>query len=362
MHQHECIIIGGGLLGLLTAHELIDEGVNVRLLERGVLGRESSWAGGGILSFLHPWRAKEELIPLADWSRAHSRYPELTARLYSESDIDCEYVQSGMLVLDPEDTGSIAHWAERCHRPIQALSKSEMVILEPNLGNAWMSGTLLPDIAQVRNPRLLKALSMSLKARGLDIREHTEVKEIRQGPRGSVQIATRDGMMEAERVVVTSGAWSGRLLAMAGIDSQVEPVRGQMLLYKAEPDTLQRILLSGDRYMIPRNDGHILMGSTVEYEGFDKSTTHEVAESLREEAESFLPILSQCQPVAHWAGLRPGTLDGVPKIGPVPGVEGIFVNMGHLRNGVFLGPASARLLVDLMMGREPICDPAPYQI
>jgi len=360
MHHHECIIIGGGLLGLLTAHELIEEGAKVCLLERGVLGRESSWAGGGILSFLHPWRAKNVLVPLADWSRAY--YPGLTARLYSESDIDSEYIQSGMLILEPDDKVAIANWARTSGRPVQELSKSEMDALEPHLGASWMSGTLLPDIAQIRNPRLIKALSTSLKARGLNIQEHAEVKEIQQGPDGTVRLETRMGTIDAERVVVTSGAWSGRLLAMAGVDSQVEPVRGQMLLYKSEPGVLGRILLSGDRYMIPRQDGHILMGSTVEYEGFDKSTTHEVAESLHKEAESFLPILAESQPVAHWAGLRPGTLDGVPKIGPVPGINGLFVNMGHLRNGVFLGPASARLIVDLMMGREPICDPAPYQI
>lgn len=360
MRHHDCIIIGGGLLGLLTAHELIGEGLAVRLLERGVLGRESSWAGGGILSFLHPWRAKEELMPLADWSRAS--YPALTERLYAESDIDCEYLRSGMLVLDPEDSREIRDWAARNDRPFQDLSKAEMAALEPNLGTAWKSGTLLADIAQIRNPRLIKALFKSLKARGLEAYEHTEVQEVQRGSRGNVMLKTRSETIEVERVVVTSGAWSGRLLAMAGVDTEVEPVRGQMLLYKSEPDTLKQILLFGDRYMIPRKDGHILMGSTVEYEGFDKSTTHDVAESLSEEAAAMLPILAESQAIAHWAGLRPGTLDGVPKIGPVPGIEGLFVNMGHLRNGVFLGPASARLLTDLILGREPICDPAPYQI
>ncbi|MBI1194498.1 MAG: glycine oxidase ThiO [Gammaproteobacteria bacterium] len=360
MHHHDCIVIGGGLLGLLTAHELINEGANVRLLERGVLGRESSWAGGGILSFLHPWNAKDALVPLADWSR--SQYQELTARLYAESDIDPEYIQSGMLVLEPEDRQVIAQWGERSDRPVRELSNAEMLALEPGLGTSWTFGSLLPDIAQIRNPRLLKALATSLKNRGLDIQEHAEVREIHQGTHGTVSLTTRTGTVDAERVVVTSGAWSGRLLAMAGIESQVEPVRGQMLLFKLEPGVLRQILLHGDRYMIPRKDGHILMGSTVEYEGFDKSTTHEVAETLRKDAESFLPVLADHEPVAHWAGLRPGTLDGVPKIGPVPGVEGLFVNMGHLRNGVFLGPASARLLVDLMMGRQPICDPTPYLI
>jgi len=347
-------------MGLLTAHELISEGLKVCLLERGVLGRESSWAGGGILSFLHPWSAKDTLVPLSDWSRDH--YPGLTKRLYAESDIDCEYLRSGMLVLKPENPGAITDWATHTNRPAQDLSKAEMVALEPNLGPAWEFGTLLADIAQIRNPRLIKALSTSLKARGLEIHEHTEVREIQQGSHGNVLLKTRSETIEAERVVVTSGAWSGRLLAMAGVDSEVEPVRGQMLLYKSEPDVLKQILLHGDRYMIPRKDGHILMGSTVEYEGFDKSTTHDVAEVLREEAAAMLPTLSALQPIAHWAGLRPGTLDGVPKIGPVPGFDGLFVNMGHLRNGVFLGPASARLMVDLMLGHEPICDPAPYQI
>ncbi len=360
MQTRECIVIGGGLIGLLTAYELSSAGIQVRILERGLVGRESSWAGGGILSPLHPWLTRDDLVPMVDWSQ--TRYPEFARELYDQTDIDPEWTRSGLLVLVPEDMGLIEDWACRTGRQYQTLSGTEIRETEPYLAPDLNKGVLLPEVAQIRNPRLLKALVAGLEKRGVSIQEHSEIREIDSSRSGEISIVTREETLTAECVVVASGAWSGRLLKMAGIDVHVEPVRGQMLLFKSDPGLLKSILIRGDRYMIPRRDGHILMGSTVEYEGYDKSTTLDVAETLAAEAAKLLPHIASLHPEAHWAGLRPGTDDGIPKIGPVPGVEGLFVNVGHLRNGVLLAPASARLLADQILGRAPIIDPTPYRI
>ena len=138
------------------------------------------------------------------------------------------------------------------------------------------------------------------------------------------------------------------------------PVKGQMILYKCAADFLPRMVLAKGRYAIPRRDGHILIGSTLEHSGFDKTPTDEALESLRASAAELLPELADMQPVAHWAGLRPGSPEGIPYIGPVPGFDGLWLNTGHYRNGLVLAPASCRLLADLMSGREPIIDPVPY--
>jgi len=171
---------------------------------------------------------------------------------------------------------------------------------------------------------------------------------------------TSAGEIRASYVVVAAGAWSADVLREYGVVADVVPVRGQMLLVRGDAGLLSQILLYEGHYLIPRRDGHILIGSTIEHVGFDKSTTTEAAEILRQSAYEMLPELGKYPVVMQWAGLRPGTLDGVPYIGEVPGAAGLYVNTGHFRNGVTLAPASVRLLVDLMTERSPIVDPVPY--
>ncbi|HEY9148923.1 MAG TPA: FAD-dependent oxidoreductase, partial [Gammaproteobacteria bacterium] len=129
----------------------------------------------------------------------------------------------------------------------------------------------------------------------------------------------------------------------------VEPVRGQMLLYRAAPELLQRIVLHQGHYFIPRRDGHILVGSTMEYVGFNKETTPAAAEELHGVITEVMPKLLDYPQVLHWAGLRPGIADGIPLIGPVEGIDGLYLNTGHFRNGVVMGYASSRLLASLML-------------
>ncbi|SUD19050.1 glycine oxidase ThiO [Aquipseudomonas alcaligenes] len=133
-----------------------------------------------------------------------------------------------------------------------------------------------------------------------------------------------------------------------------------MILYKCEPGFLPAIVLAKGRYAIPRKDGHILVGSTLEHVGFDKTPTEEALASLKASAEELLPALADAEVVGHWAGLRPGSPDGIPFIGEVPQFPGLWLNCGHYRNGLVLAPASCELLKNLMLGETPIVDPAPY--
>ena len=140
----------------------------------------------------------------------------------------------------------------------------------------------------------------------------------------------------------------------------MQPVRGQMLLFGAEPGIISRIVLDRGHYVIPRRDGNVLMGSTLEYTGFHKETTDEALAELSAIAVNRFPVLKDYPITRQWAGLRPGSPQGVPYIGPFPGIEGLYVNSGHFRNGVVLSPASARLLADLVLDRPPIVPPEPY--
>jgi len=363
--EYDALIVGGGLIGLLAAHSLCDAGITVAVVERGELGSEASWAGGGILSPLYPWRYPAPVLALARWSQAH--YAALCDTLAEETGIDPQWTRSGLLVLDPGDWQEGATWAVRQGSEFHMLTGRELLGCEPALSESLVidpgaRAAWLPDVAQVRNPRLLKALKSSLRSRGVALYENTEVRDLRV-VRGRVTgVTTATGKMGATRVIIAAGAWSGRLLENLGVSLSVSPVRGQMLLFHGRAGLLRRIVLHQDRYIIPRRDGRILAGSTLEQVGFDKATTADASLDLHRAALNLMPALANCPVEQQWAGLRPGTPTGVPYIGAHPTMEGLYVCAGHYRNGVVLGLASARLLADLVLDRSPIIDPNPYAI
>lgn len=157
-----------------------------------------------------------------------------------------------------------------------------------------------------------------------------------------------------------AAAWTASLLGSLVADWRITPVRGQMLLFHAAPGQVRHIVLQGEHYLVPRRDGRILAGSTLEYVGFDKSTTRRAYDELHAAAVAVIPALARCPVEQHWAGLRPGSAQGIPLIGMHPQRRGLFINAGHFRNGVVTGPASARLLADMIFDRVPCVDPAPY--
>jgi glycine oxidase len=231
----------------------------------------------------------------------------------------------------------------------------------PVLGDGYSRAIYMANVANVRNPRLVKSLTAALLALpNVTIHEQCEVSGfVREGER-VLGVSTAAGDIFADQVVLAAGAWSGELLKMLGLDLPVEPVKGQMILYKCASDFLSSMVLAKGRYAIPRRDGHILVGSTLEHEGFDKAPTDAALESLKASAVELIPALADAQPVAHWAGLRPGSPEGIPYIGQLSGFEGLWLNCGHYRNGLVLAPASCQLLADLLLGREPLIDAAPY--
>lgn len=222
----------------------------------------------------------------------------------------------------------------------------------------------MPAIANVRNPRLLQALRASLQRLGVCIHAQTEVVQWRRERNRVTAAVAQDGRaFSAGQFVVCGGAWSAALLQAAGTASvPVRPVRGQMLLYRLAPGALPCIVLAEGRYVIPRRDGHVLCGSTLEESGFDQSTTADARISLMTSAARLWPALAREMPLQHWAGLRPAAPDGIPFIGRLPGCDNLWVNAGQFRNGLVLAPASARLLADQVLGREPVPDPHPYQV
>lgn len=354
----DVVIVGAGLCGLLTAYELRGTGLDVMVLDRGEPAREASWAGGGILSPLYPWRYPDPINILARWGQR--AYPELVASLFEQTGLDPEYYPCGLAMFDDEEEGAARRWASRWELPYDVVMGSvpdaARYCRSRNNNALWF-----PSIAQVRNPRLTQALVMQLRMSGVIVRGGVSPQLVIQAGRiTGVQVEA--DWIPAKFIVLAAGSWSSELDDRVAQVAKIYPIKGQMLLYRSDPGLLSCMVLSAGRYLIPRRDGRILVGSTVEDVGFDRTLTPEACQELSSFARDTLPQLENAKLEHHWAGFRPATPDGLPYIGEHPEIQGLFVNAGHFRNGVVMGPASARLTAELLLARPPSFDPTPYRL
>lgn len=283
------LIIGAGVAGLATAQHLLLQGAAVTVVERGAVGQESSWAGGGILAPLCPWDYADEVTRLTSLGAA--LFPQWAADLHAATGVDPEYEVSGMLVLPPFDRSLARQW---CDQHEFRLEQKDDVLL-------------LPEVAQVRNPRLVQALRKHVEMLGGCIVEHCELQGISTEGERVQSVSTSCGEFSAGRYIVSAGAWSTQVLGEYALQLDIRPMRGQMLLFKFDSPPLRHIVLQDGVYLIPRRDGHLLVGSTLEDVGFDKSTTDEARDSLWQRAQLLLPALRKMPLRQHWSGLRPAS-------------------------------------------------------
>lgn len=352
------VIIGAGVIGMLTALELVRAGVAVTVLDKGMPGTEASWAGGGIVSPLYPWRYPQAVSALA--AQAQDLYPALVSELKAVSGIDPELNPCGMLMLEADDVRDAVVWSRAFNRQARLLESSDLEAM--GLGQ-FANGIWMPEVANVRNPRLLQALRRTLELKGVSVLGGQEVIAWERGENGLTAVRLAGGgVLEADQFILAAGAWSAGLSLSLQTPVPIRPVRGQMMLYFAPGAGLSQILLHQGHYVIPRLDGHLLCGSTLEETGFDKSTTAEAAEQLHRIAVRLVPGLKGTRPIKQWAGLRPGSPNGIPFIGRHPVADNLWINAGHFRNGLVLAPASAQLLADQLLNRPTTIDPAPYQM
>lgn len=340
------------MAGLATAQRLLEQGADVTLLERGATGRESSWAGGGILSPLCPWDYPEEVTRLT--CRSAAEFPAWAAALHAATGIDPEYERSGMLVLPSFDRVAARQWCAVHGMMLESVEVADA--LPAGSGKAL----LLPEVAQVRNPRLVQALRQQVLNLGGKIVEQCAVQGLLTEGGRVKALATSSGEQRAERYVVTAGAWSKAVLGEYALQLDIKPIRGQMLLFKFDTQPLRHIVLQDGMYLIPRRDGHLLVGSTLEDEGFDKGTTVEARDSLWQRAQRLLPALREMALVQHWSGLRPAAPGNIPTIGRHPHLDNLYLNSGHFRYGVTMAPASVEILLNELNGKAQPFDARPY--
>ncbi len=366
-----CIIVGGGVIGLSLAYELSHRGWKIRLLEANKLGRQASWAGAGIFP---PANRATALHPLEQLrALSHEMHAGWAARLRAETGIDTGYRRCGGLYLarTPGETAALAGMADPLREErieCRKLTAKEVIALEPALemfaGSKQLKGAyLLPEECQLRNPRHLKALVAACAARRVEMLEDCEVLSFQQNDLGSEisGVQTSRGSFTADAYALAAGPWSQRLLAQQGIATGIFPMRGQMVLFRCEQPPFRHILNEGPRYLVPRDDGRVLAGSTEEEAGFDTSNTEEGLAELTTFATNLVPALSKANIEKTWAGLRPAAYDSFPYLGRWPGMTNGFVAAGHFRSGLHLSTGTALLLAQLMSGEKPQLDLTPFR-
>jgi len=365
MKPSDVVVVGGGVIGLSIAYCLSREGVSATVLDRGGLGQGASWAGAGMIP-PHVERLKTNpTIDLRSWSAM--LYPEWSGALLEETGIDNGYRRTGGVDVawtsaeDDELKTSAGRW--RAEKIVyERMSPGDFARVEPALNPELRVAYYLPDRAQIRNPRHIKALVKSLEGRGVDLRPGSGVLGFEAIHGRVTAVRTETGSIPCGLAIIAAGAWSSGVLAGLGVRVETPPLKGQIVLLKSERPLLRRIVEHGKNYLVPRDDGRILIGATEEDAGFDTRTTSEAFCDLLAEAHRLCPALEDAEVERSWAGLRPGSVDSKPYLGLAPGFANVIVATGHKRAGLQLAPASAEVIADLVLGRPTRVDLAPYRL
>jgi glycine oxidase len=327
----DAIVIGAGIIGLSLAIELNKQGRRVLVVEKGEPGREASWAAGGMLCDFSD-ETRPELRDLATTSAR--MYPEFVHELENESGLKIDLRSVGTIVLGRVETGL---------HPVLA-GQIPATTLEPAVRTSALNALFVEE--RCVDPRHLTAAAIvAARHRGVDFSsgDHVLAVEVADGKASGVR--TNKTHFAAGMVVNCAGAWAGQI----GPHSfPTRPVKGQMLcVVMPEKEMVRHVVRSPDVYLIPRSDGRMLIGATAEEAGFDKQTVPETILKLRQAAIELVPRLAEARILESWAGLRPGTPDGLPILGATS-TRGYFVATGHFRDGILLAPATAKVMGEMM--------------
>ncbi len=376
MSQPRIIIVGGGAIGLSLAWELSQRELAVTLIDREQVGKATSWSATGILPPANRQTATDPIDQLRGLS--HELFPEWAQKLKSLTGVDTGFRECGAWYL--ADTvgeraamiGMTDYWHEleiQCQSVAPtSLSKREPALRQWAQQTKQLAAWWVPQECQVRTPQYLKALAAACQINGVEIVEGLRVCDIVHSDCGALvkTLATADKEkareFAADAVVISAGAWSGLISPSLRLQQSLVPVRGQILLLKTQRPLFGPIVNVGHRYLVCRDDGHVLVGSCEEEVGFRRETTEPIIDSLRAFAFDLCPDLKDAVEVASWSGLRPMTFDGFPMIGRVPQTSNLFVAAGHFRSGIHLSPGTAVCLADLISGSSPPVDLAAFQV
>jgi glycine oxidase len=346
MKTWDAIIIGGGIIGLSLAIALRKRGATVLIVERGEPGREASYAAAGMLVSCGS-ETPPELRTLAESSAA--MYPEFVFEIEDASGLKADLRDDGtILFLSPAEKTHLYDEKVAAEKlSLDALAKLEPLLREDCYESAYIKERSVDPRA------LVEAAIKAAKHRGVDVVSGTDVKEILIANNQAVGVRTNHADYHAPKIVNCAGAWAGQI---APYPIPTRPVKGQMLsVVTHDHNLLRHVVRSPDVYLVPRSNGRILIGSTVEEAGFDKRTIPATLQKMHAAALSILPALREARLHEDWAGLRPGTPDNLPILGETS-APGYFAATGHFRDGILLAPITAEVMAQLISGQKPAHD------
>lgn len=350
----DVVIVGGGVIGLAIARGLALRGVrDVCLIERGTLGAEASFAAAGMLLPQVEADAEDDFFTLA--CRSRDLYPSFAAALREETGVDVELDTTGTLYLafnehDQEEIEKRFYWQTRAGLAVELLTAAATRELEPCISESIHGALHFPNDIQVENRRLVSALANSVNKLGVTVLTETNVESLMIERNRITGVQTSRGTIRCKSIVIAAGTWSSFLLRSSVFpDPAIQPVRGQMICLESKPQLTRHVLYSPRGYLVPRQDGRLLAGSTSENAGFAKRVTAGGINSILRNTLEISPAIAHLPVVDTWAGLRPRPADGLPVLGACGEIEGLFYATGHYRNGILLAPLTAELISEAIV-------------
>lgn len=345
----EVLIIGGGIIGLSIARELHKKGLRkITILERGKIGKEASHAAAGMLAPHAETDKLDDFYYFCDES--NKLYPRFAAELLDETGVDIELDREGTLYLafnenDVREIRRRFEWQKSAGLQIEHLSAQETRQLEPFVSPDVLESLFFPNDWQVENRKLLHALEKYCEFNKIKIIEQTRAAELLIENGKAIGVKTAFNDFFADTIISATGAWSA-LIRNYLSPNEIKPIRGQMISFQTAKRLFSKVIYSPRGYLVPRADGRVLVGATVEDVGFEKTVTDEGIEFLRENAFEIAPSLMNLPISEKWCGLRPFAADGLPILGSFPRVENFFTATAHYRNGILLAPLTAKILTE----------------
>ena len=364
--QFDVAVIGGGVIGCAIAWRLGQAGLRVVVIERGEVGREASWAAGGMLAPLAEADQANAFFELAVASRA--MYAAFAHELRETTGIDIEYRTEGTLYLafTDEDEEELEHrwqWQRAAGLNVKKLNADCVRKLEPTLNPMLRWALKFPDDHQVNNRRLMTALEAAARKAGVEFWTSTEATALEISNARISGVETTRKNITTDTVIIAAGGWSSLLRTTddeSVIDFAVEPVRGQMIALEMSTLALQHVVYSSKGYLIPRLSGYVIAGSTTETVGYDKRNTAGGIAAIIDLAVAIAPALSKQAILETWAGLRPRTCDDWPILGKDLRIGGLVYATGHYRNGILLTPITAKAISELVLRGESTANIKPF--
>lgn len=369
MPSPDVVIVGGGVIGCAIAYYLAGAGARVAVFERSEVGGEASGSAAGMLA---PLADASEGGPFFDLCLASlSLFPALTEALRDETGIDIEYLPSGILRVATTEAEEAELRSALRREPESALGlewvdAKTLRRLEPRLRPDARGAVYSAQEHQVNASRFTQALARAAEARGVAFFQGVAVTSFVTEGDQVIGLRTQEGTVGADLVVLAAGPWTASLGRRLGVNLPVRPMRGQMIAFPDFNSPLRHVAWNGDGYLVPKANGFLFAGATVEDVGFRKRTTTRGLAGLRRMATTLVPSLAYLEVATSWAALRPGSPDGHPIIGPLPGWRGVSIASGHFRNGILLAPITGRLMAQLLLeGKtefplEPLFNPARF--